>query len=102
MATTEVSFTAIRNQAKAETVKYYKTLRPGMYLSLDCRWLAKVRNHYKAMFEGRAGMSDSIDLMFETDIWPDCEVVIIAYKPAGLMVSNPIMNDYDILEVHDE
>ena len=91
MVQTAVDYSALKKKATGEVMRYYRSFRPQMFTAVECRWIAQVRNHYKLMFECRV----------EADIWPDGEVVLRAYKPMGLYVSNPAMGEYDKFELEE-
>ncbi len=97
----QVDYSAIKKKATGEVLRYYRSFRPRMYTEVQCRWLAQVRNHYKLMFECRIGTQLEVDMLIEADIWSDGEVVLRAYKPMGLYVSNPAMGEYDKFELEE-
>lgn len=101
MVQTAVDYSALKKKATGEVMRYYRSFRPQMFTAVECRWIAQVRNHYKLMFECRVGTKFEVDMLIESDIWPDGEVVLRAYKPMGLYVSNPAMGEYDKFELEE-
>lgn len=104
MLQTAVDYNAIKKKATGEVLRYYRSFRSlieAVCASVECRWLAQVRNHYKLMYECRIGTNSEVDMLIEADIWPDGEVVLRAYKPMGLYVSNPVMGECDKFELEE-